>query len=55
MKKQISIKQSEPKNSVWRSLNPEQQDVLIALDESEDENNLISLAEIKLKYKDWPL
>jgi hypothetical protein len=40
--------------SLWRSLSTEQQKgVLDAYEESEDENNLISLDEIKAKYANW--
>ncbi len=43
-------------NSLWNSLSPErQQDILTAYEESEDESNLISLSDIKEKYKEWPL
>lgn len=43
-------------NSLWKSLNKEQQqEVLIAYEESEDESNLISLSAIKSKFKEWPL
>ena len=39
-------------SSLWNSLTPEQQqDVLIAYEESEDESNLVSLSEIKSKFK----
>jgi hypothetical protein len=41
-------------SSLWRSLSTEQQKgVLDAYKESEDENNLISLDEIKAKYANW--
>jgi hypothetical protein len=43
-------------NSLWKSLSKEQQqEVLIAYEESEDESNLISLSAIKSKFKEWPL
>jgi hypothetical protein len=42
--------------SLWRSLSAEQQqDVLTAYEESEDEVNWIPFSEIKAKYKEWPL
>ncbi len=52
-----AISQSvKAENSLWASLSKEQQkQVLEAYDESEDEENLISLADIKLKYDKWPL
>jgi hypothetical protein len=40
--------------ALWRSLAPkQQQSVLDAYEESEDENNLISFDEIKAKYANW--
>ena len=40
--------------SLWRSLSPEQQQgVIEAYEESKDDNNLISLEEIKAKYDNW--
>ena len=42
--------------SLWQSLSAEQQqDILIAYEESEDEANLVPLSAIKSKYKEWPL
>ena len=42
----------KPDNSLWNSLTPEQQqDVLIAYEESEDESNLVPLSVIKSKFK----
>jgi len=39
---------------LWRSLSPQQQqEVLEAYEESEDENNPISLDLIKAKYDNW--
>ena len=39
-------------NSLWQSLTEEQQQgVLLAFEESEDESNLIPYEEIKAKYK----
>ena len=44
-------KSVESGHSLWDSLTPEQQQgVLLAYEESEDENNLVSLAEIKSKF-----
>jgi hypothetical protein len=43
-------------NSLWQSLTKEQQQgVLIAYEESEDETNLIPLSVIKSKFDKWPL
>jgi hypothetical protein len=43
---------TKPGNSLWESLSAEQQDgVLAAYEESEDESNLIPLSEIKSKFK----
>lgn len=43
-------------NSLWQSLSPEmRKEVLEAYNESEDDANLISLQDIKLKNKEWPL
>ena len=43
-------------NSLWQSLSiQQQQEVLIAYEESEDEANLIPLSAIKSKFKEWPL
>ena len=40
--------------AMWRSLTPiQQKQVLEAYEDSEDENNLISLDEIKAKYDKW--
>lgn len=40
--------------AIWNSLSPEQQQgVLDAYEESEDESNLISFEEIKAKYANW--
>ena len=40
-------------NSLWQSLSPEmQKEVLDAYNESEDDANLISLQDIKSKYKE---
>ncbi|HEY0244251.1 MAG TPA: hypothetical protein VGC01_01700 [Mucilaginibacter sp.] len=52
-----AISQSvKPENSLWQSLSIERQlEVLAAFEESENEENLISLSEIKSKYKEWPL
>jgi len=42
----------KPGNSLWSSLTPEQQqDVLTAYEESEDESNLVPLSVIKSKFK----
>lgn len=43
-------------NSLWNSLSKvQQQQILTAYDESEDEANLISLSAVKSKFKEWPL
>jgi len=39
--------------AIWKSLSKEQQQkVLIAYEESEDESNLVSLSSIKSKFKE---
>jgi len=46
----------QPKNSGWQALTlQQQQDILTAYEESEDESDLISLSALKSKYKEWPL
>jgi hypothetical protein len=43
---------TKPHNSLWESLNAEQQQgVLTAFEESEDEANLVPLSEIRSKFK----
>ncbi|WP_419701309.1 hypothetical protein [Mucilaginibacter sp. NFX135] len=43
----------QPKNSVWQGLTPkQQQDVLTAYEESEDESDLISLSVLKSRYRE---
>jgi hypothetical protein len=44
----------KPGNSSWHLLSIERQhEILEAYEESEDDNNLISLADIKSKYDKW--
>jgi hypothetical protein len=51
-----AISQSVKPGSLWQSLSKiQQQEVLDAFEESEDEANLIPFSEIKAKYKEWPL
>jgi hypothetical protein len=43
-------------SSLWQSLSKEQQqEVLIAYEESDDESNLVSLSAIRSKFDKWPL
>ncbi|MBB6131731.1 hypothetical protein [Mucilaginibacter lappiensis] len=42
----------QPKNSGWQALTTQQQDILTAYEESEDESDLISLSALKSKYKE---
>lgn len=46
----------EQGGSLWQSLTEEQkQQVLLAFEESEDEDNLVSFEEIQAKYKEWSI
>ncbi|MES2426633.1 MAG: hypothetical protein V4560_06645 [Bacteroidota bacterium] len=43
-------------HTLWQSLSKEQQqEVLIAYEESENDANLVSLSAIKSKFNQWPL
>ena len=51
-----AISQSVKPGNSWESLSiNRQQEVLEAFEDSENGENLISLSEIKSKYKEWPL
>jgi len=50
-----AINRSVQPGSLWQSLSKEQQQgVLDAYDESEEESNLIPYATLQAKYKEWP-
>ena len=50
----INFSQNNSKAELWDSLtDSERNDIILAFNESEDENNLISFEEIKNKYNKW--
>jgi len=50
------IEEHNSEGKLWQLLTfQQQQEILIAYEESEDELNLISLTDIKSKYSQWPL
>lgn len=50
----LNFSQNNSKAELWDSLtDSERNDIILAFNESEDENNLISFEEIKNKYNKW--
>lgn len=50
----LNFSQNNSKAELWDSLtDSERNDIILAFNESEDENNLISFEETKNKYNKW--